>query len=275
MSISCPKNDEWLAFVGETLDGDRKADMRAHLGSCATCQQSLEEWQLLAKGIAAPLPGLDSDRVGEQLLAKLRAQPDARAPISWWRASLALGSLLAATAIVLLLILGERGPSPEKAQSFQARGGSSRTELARKVGAHFLVVRKGALVALSQDAIVSASEGLTLSYVNAIHPKKVYLLAFVLDSQREIHWLFPAYLRSSDNPLALELVASKDEIVLPDAVVPDAPAKGASTLVWMASFEQPTVASIESLPKAERTLASLQARWPKAELGHLRIQIHD
>lgn len=274
MTRPCLQESELLLLVNGELSANRAALLSQHLELCSVCQATSSSWQELQRGIGADVPNLAPQSATNAVMRRIRAgesTPARNGALRAWH--LGLGSVVAAVALLLIVVLGES--SDRRPQSFQARGANTESELARKVGADFYVMRDGALTNLTHASSLGAGEGLTLSYINAVRDKSVYMLAFVVDSQREVHWLYPAFTDPDTDPLAIELRIGDRQIVLPDTVEMDAPATGAGTLIWIASTQRRAVSSIETIAKEERTLNGLRKRWPESEVGHVSVQIEN
>ncbi len=272
MTRSCPQESELLLLINGEQTENRAALMSKHLRGCSRCQSTIRCWKDLQRGIAADMPNLEPQSAANAVMRRIRAgesTPTRDRSLRAWH--LGLGSAVAVAALMLFVIIGERrGDDPA---SFQARSANTGSELARKVGADFYAMRDGALAKLSHDIRLGSAEGLTLSYVNALRGTSVFMLAFVIDSQGEIHWLYPAFTDANTDPQAIKLRSSDQQIVLPETVQMDAPATGAASLVWIASTERRAVSSVETLAKQERTVGALRKRWPESEVGHLRVRI--
>lgn len=273
MTRPCPTKDEILLLVNGELAQNRATKLNQHVTSCSDCQLNVELWKQLQRGIAAGMPGLEPEDAGRSVMRRIRSTETETPSSSWPRAWYAvLGSTIIAAAVALV-VLQSTPVVPGSVETFQPRSGSAKTELARKVGLDFFVMREGVLTKLSENARISGTEGLTLSYINSVRKKKIYMVAFVLDAEQEVHWLYPAYMHTDTDPLAIELPTNNMETVLPETIELDAPALGPANLIWIASFNRLSVSSIETLTKLELSPMALRKRWPKAEVGNLRARL--
>lgn len=271
MTQTCPNEDDLFLFTAGDQTENLAVELNKHIADCNRCQSLMDRCKELRVGISADVPGLHPQNATNEVMRKIRSgnpQPATRAWLRGWY--LGMGSAAAAAAVALFVVLGG---GENNSGTFQARSSETKPELERKVGADFYAMRDGALMKLDERMPVRAAEGLSLSYINAVRDRSVFMLAFVVDSQHEIHWLYPAYTDATKDPLAIELRATAQQVVLPDTVQLDNPAAGNASLIWIAATERRSVSSVEALAMKARTAASLRKLWPNSEVGHVRVRI--
>ncbi|NVB79741.1 MAG: hypothetical protein HOV81_15200 [Kofleriaceae bacterium] len=261
--MTCPRPDELARLLDGELSENRAAAARAHLESCAHCTRELAVQRRLLDDLAAPAAGIEADRLVASVVARLTPQAARRS-----RAPMFAG-LVAATAAALVLVLVAVRPDRD-AGTFAARGGSG--GLAREVGVvlHRLAPQA---IELTRGEHVRSDTRYLATYRNI--GSTVHLLAFAVDAQGTVHWLYPAYLDARTDPGALALAPVAHETALPDAVVLDRPAPGPLRLITIVSASPRSVSMIERLSPAELQPAALASRFPDDVIRELVVNVDE
>jgi hypothetical protein len=225
--------------------------------------------------LKGPLPEVDPDAAVEDVMGRLpTAVADARAvgrrpAASRWSV---LGLGLAAALAVGFLVASPRllrGPG-EGSSAFQARGAPI-DSIARAVGVR-LVRASGSGGPLAPETHVRPDDAYAVRYDN-LSSRPVYLLAFAVDATEAVHWICPAYLEPGTNPSATAIAPSTIDARLPSAVQLEGPAPGRMRFVAILSPSPLHVLDVDNLRGAELSTASLQARWPTADVREL-VTVH-
>ena len=100
-----------------------------------------------------------------------------------------------------------------------------------------------------------------------------YLLLFAVDAAHAVHWITPQYTDPAIDPVATRVDPSKEERLLPNAVVFEDLASGTVRVMSMLSAEPHRVSEIEGLPKEALTSEALMQRFPKAEIRQVSLRV--
>jgi hypothetical protein len=119
---------------------------------------------------------------------------------------LALSAALAA-AVMLVVFLPD---APRQEEGFAARGHDG-----NQVNLLIYRFQKGKSPALVVDEI-SRSDELAFAYENRTGKKR--LLVFGIDEEKNIYWYYPAWVKESDNPVAVPIQSGDAIHELPEAV---------------------------------------------------------
>lgn len=259
MNVTCPGVDELLRMLDGEVAERRAATLRLHVESCPACGGELRRGQRLLNRIAAPLEGTRPADV-EGVMRRLGSRPPPRpAPPRWAVATAALSALAACLlAFVLLPGRGEEG--------FQARGAVTAEEWTHQVGVNFYAVEPKPR-RLERSTPVSRDTPLLGVYRNLDTTGPVYLLAFAVDAQGTVHWLYPAYTEATQDPASVLLPTRHEDTPLSETVVLDTPAQGPARLVTVLSREPLHVSDIELLPPEQLSTGALRARLGAAQVS--------
>jgi hypothetical protein len=271
MSVPCPAGDEFTRLLDGELTENRAAHLRQHAAACPTCAAELEAQQALLARLAAPVPGLPSDGAMAALVARLdAADADAAAEASAARSARRLPGPrvwagLAAAAAVLAVVW----VTPwHREEAFTPRGdGATWTQ---KVGVDLWALR-GAPRRLAPDDALDPGVALVASYSN-LDPAPAWLLAFALDDQGEVHWLYPGYHDARTNPQALRLEGSVAQRALPESVILEQVPPGPLRLVTVLTRSPLHVSDVEAAAPADRSPEALRRRWPEARVDELVVR---
>ena len=273
--MNCPSDQTRLsALLGELSVNEARA-LETHRAGCARCRQALRaDEQLLSDLAAAPeLPRSDVSFTADVMAACAAASPatprqrarmlSARTPesirarsrqVMVWSGALAL----AACAAALLLVL----PWRMHATDFQARGAS--TGATPVVSADVLLVRDGAFHPVS-GARLHEGDALAVRYTNAGDVPK-YLAVFALDAQRELHWIYPAYVDEAANPSSVALAPEVRGQLLSEVVEPEAPAEGELRVFAVVTNTPIYVKDVEAMPRRQLDSNRIEAAFSSANV---------
>ena len=249
---TCPPRDEWLRHLDGEVTANRAAELALHAEACGSCGKQTVALDGILRALKAP-----SVTTGPATVARVMAHLDdapAKPARAWWPRFLVGGMAFAAAAAVLLLVVRAR-PSEDE---FTARGAKS-TPVA--VAIHAL---GSELTRLEPGAQVTPQTAYVASYRNT--GGAAFVMVFAIDSARELHWLYPAFTDAATDPASVEVAATLAARLFEETVILDAPARGAMQLVVLVSSQPLRVSVLERLPRDQRTLDAIRARWPAAEL---------
>ena len=268
-SKPCPTETELLAFADADLSPEQLQRVEQHLEVCSSCARQVVGLSRLIEDIAAPLAPADQD-IGEHVASVMkrldepvRAEPT-RA-LMWGAVAVAV---LAAAAALLFV----RGQSSEREQGqLAARGGSTEPALSRDVGVQ-LYTQATELRALTAGSKIGAQSSLTAGLRNTGRTP-VYLLLFAVDARHEVHWIAPEFTVPGSNPRAVQVAPQAEERLLPTAAVFDDLTPGPLRLIALLSAEPSSVADVESLTAEQLSSHGLTARFPRAEVRELAVEV--
>lgn len=269
-SKPCPTETELLAFADADLSPEQLERVERHLEVCSSCARQVVALSRLIEDIAAPLAPADQDlsehvaAVMKRLDEPAKAQP-ARA-LTWGAVTVAV----LAAAAVLLFVRGRSGDDLERGQ-FAARGGLSEPALSRDVGVQ-LYTQTPELRALTAGSKIQAQSSLTAGLRNTGRTP-VYLLLFAVDAHNDVHWIAPEFTVPGSNPRAVSLAPQAEERLLPTAAVFDDLAPGPLRVIALLSAEPSAVADVESLTPEQLSSHGLTARFPRAEVRELAVEV--
>ncbi len=267
MNNPCPKPEELLRLIDGELTENRGSRLRSHLSTCRSCAQELEAQERLVARIAATVDGLPSPGAAQAVLRRLDAAAAPRPrDLPRWRAALLCAGGLATVAALAFVAL------PRGARD----GGEFRTRGAAVAWTSKVGIEVWALEAtprkLAAGARVAQGTAFVASYSN-VDTAPAHLLAFALDGEGEVHWLYPGYEDASTDPAAVRLEPRHVQQALPEAVALEGVPVGPLRIVWIISRGPLRVSSVEAPPTGERTLEAVRARFPGAVVGELVVRV--
>ena len=267
--MKCPPPEEWLQLVDGELAERRARACREHALGCAACDAEHQMARDLIERLGETPELSDADGFVERLMARVaaheRGRPSSRrAP--WWPLAVAATLLTGVAAGVWLAFPGVEQQVVQHAPrapigEFAPRGASHHDPLAL-VRVRVLTLDAGPVEA---GTLLDPGVAFTVGYRNPASAP-AHLMVFAVDSAGVLHWLYPAYLDATQDPLAVRLEPTRTERLMPDSVVLEDVAPGALTLVTLLSDGPLSVSEIEPLPAAELRLARLRERFPAAHV---------
>jgi hypothetical protein len=247
---------------------NRARELESHVASCPHCRRELAaQDRLIARLREPPEPPAEQDV--QAVMARLRLQPPPRRSI--WSPSWTAG--LAAACLATLGVTLWRVVPSTSSEQFTARGERPSPSLHRQVGVDLLSVGQPP-VRLRPGAIVQPTTPLFARYRN-LGEVPAYLLLFAQDSAGELHWLYPAYLATGEDPRSISLPPATQDTLMSEAVVLDHPAAGPLQVFALVTSEPIRVLDVEGLGKVPLTEALLRAHWPEAALTCWTLMIEE
>jgi hypothetical protein len=216
-----------LSYLDQELGSDEAAAVERICLDSAAVRQRLDTLGALRRGLAAPVPALETRELDRDLHAEAEHQSRlqrSRAPEPSARRALMLrlGFVFAASALLLLGVgLGQLS------QRVRAKSAGPAASPARWAGIRaFRLVPGGEPERLRRS--VHPEDGLLFAYTNLGGEPFEHLMLFCLDAKREVHWLYPAYASERENPRSIPIQVGQ-ELALSEVVWLDLP-KGPLTI---------------------------------------------
>jgi len=248
--MSCLSEKEWILYVDEQLTTDRAREAEHHLETCAGCKQKLAGLRKLASTIAASAVHDDgSSFITSTLFAMDRSHGQTT---KWWKYAAAAAVILIALPVSYRIIANRS----DNRGTFIARGGSNSSMLQKLTGVETFLVSNGKQLPLRNGITLTREPKLAFRTTNATQ-NPLYLLAFGIDSQGEIHWFFPAFNDPKTNPKAIALPARTQNRMLQELVQPEGCSQGLMRIVTVISPARRSVDQIETLLKGLSASANL------------------
>jgi hypothetical protein len=243
--MRCPPDEALIALGDGELAESHAQAVRAHVAECTRCRAELAKLAELGGDLRARVPGalgMDVEAFADVVLAQIdrpRAEPrEAR-----WRR---WGVILAAAAALPLAATAAYrwSHAPNQDGEWTARGSASvPAELKRTL------VRFGRVTATSFEPLVDGAtlqgDALLAVEVGATDGSPRFLLAFLVDSAGERHWIYPVYEPGAPPPSSVAMPVTTTPRVLGSMVRLDRPAVGAGRLVAIVLPRSETVEHVE------------------------------
>jgi hypothetical protein len=275
---ACPFRDDLPSLADGDLPPERADRLRAHLAGCAACRDEEGRLGATIADLRVPLAPAPFDVRAHVagVMARLdqpHREPSRTRARSLWAGA---GSLVAALVVVVYLAVN-RAPAPAP-ETWQARGGSADSSLAREVGVWPCAI-EGAPRRLGPGAAIRSATPLSALYRNAGH-SPAYLLLFAVDGRGVVHWISPAYERADTDPPSTPLAAGPDQQLLGTtarlegvtpgrlrivAVIGRAPARVSDVEQLGPSLDAQAIASRIAGAEVRETLVEVQAPSPEAQ----------
>lgn len=262
-------DDELVRLIDTDLSPEQVERAERHLAECSSCAREFSELKTLVSDLRAPLPGAPLD-VAAHVDAVMARLDTTEKTVTRSRRALFGGALAAAAAAVLILALKRNEPDAP-AGVWTARGSGAEGSLSQNVGLT-LYARESSLRTLSNGASVRADVAFTAGLRN-LGDEPVHLLLFALDAKGAIHWIAPEYTVAGTDPMAMSVVPSATERLLPTAVAFDDIAAGLLRVVAVITKEPRRVSEIETLAASELRSERLRHRFPGADVRELALDI--
>ena len=266
MTAPCPEPEELFQWLDGETTTNRARQLEAHLAGCPQCRRERAAQERLIARLGEP-PQPPDPRDVQAVMARIRGQPPLQRP-SWkpaWRVALAAACLVV---LGVTLWQARQEPAPER---FAARGGSTAPALHRLTGVDLLSAGQPPVL-LRPGAVLRPETPLFARYRN-LGEAPAFLLLFAQDAAGELHWLYPAYLTTEDDPLSVELAPLARDTPMSEAVVLERPAAGPLHVFALVTPEPLRALDVEGLEQRPLTEALLRARWPEAVLTHWNLMI--
>jgi hypothetical protein len=183
-------------FSGTIRPRDERR-MREHLPTCAPCREHYQRHLVLGALDPDAIPARIRIGVGLGLAPRSK---------SWWP-WLTGASLAAATALFLVAL--PRASVPDL--GFQARGAK-----AAPIARLFIYRLKDGSPPVRAQRTIHANDELGFAYQNPAGYER--LLVFGVDSNRQVHWYYPAWTAATETPRAVPIARDSEVHELPEAV---------------------------------------------------------
>jgi hypothetical protein len=272
--MTCPDRDVLVALGDGELAESRAQSVRAHTAGCTRCRGEVDELAAIARDLRAPLPGALGGRTAEAFADDVMAnldRPAARTRDARWPRW--IGVLAAAAALPIAFGLAHRfGRQDGDANDWTARGGLASAEATKRTLVQFGRVSGTAFEPLADGARLDA-DALIAAEVGGTDGAPRYLLAFLVDSAGERHWIYPTYEPGAPPPSAMALPVTVAPRVLGSMVRLDRPASGAAQLVAIVLPRSEGVDHVEHAPRDRLTREQLAKHYEGALVVVTRVEI--
>ncbi len=226
--------------------------------------------------LRAPLgpPSFDARAHAAVVMARLD-QPAMRTTRPRAASLWAGGGSVAAGLVLVVYLAFNRAPDPASG-TWQARGGSAASSVAREVGVWPCAI-EGAPRRLGPRSAIGSQTALSALFRNA-GDAPAFLLLFAVDVRGEVHWISPAYERADTDPPATMLAAGPEERLLATtavlAGVPIGPLRIVA-IVARADREGRTPARVSDVERLAQPLdaPAIAARFPGAEVRETLVEV--
>ncbi|MBX3209985.1 MAG: hypothetical protein KF764_33455 [Labilithrix sp.] len=275
--MTCPDHDVLIALDDGELGESQAEAVRSHAGGCTRCRAELAALAAIAGDLRAPVPGALAGRSAESFADGVLARLDERRPLPRVsRLPRWVGLIAAAAALPLAAAAAYRYASPPATDEWAARGlaasatTTKRTlvQFGRVSGTSFEPVTDGAR--LDADALIAAEIGAT-------EGASRFLLAFMVDSTGERHWIYPAYeahAESAPSPSSIALPSTAAPRVLGSMVRLDRPAPGPARLVAIVLSGSESIDHVEHAAVDQLSREQLEVHYPGALVVTTHVEIH-
>jgi hypothetical protein len=143
--------------------------------------------------------------------------------------------------------------------------------LSRDVGVQ-LYAQESALRPLSSGSSIGTTTALTAGLRN-LGPQRAHLLLFAIDSRQVVHWIAPEFTAPGSDPEATSIAAATGERLLPTSAVFDDLAPGPLRVVAVITATPTRVSEVETLSAEKLSDSALLARFPRAEIRQILLQV--
>ncbi|MFT3926280.1 MAG: hypothetical protein QM778_27290 [Myxococcales bacterium] len=245
--MNCPGEDRLLLELLGELSVNESSELERHRQGCASCAGIRLEYRQLSASLSSPAPCGQSDdafvaRVMERTRELALLKGESRRPESGRsRLAVRLGAVALGVAAAASLALWHGRPLEEH---FAARGAKVAREHAVSAHASLFLVRQGVARPL-EGAELQAGDGLAVRCSNPGRTAR-YLAVFVVDTAREVHWIYPSYVDANSAPESLRLEPGAHERLLPEIVEPELPAMGPMQAFALFTAEPVSVRDVEA-----------------------------
>lgn len=221
--MTCLTDDQLAARVDGELTENQNRTADAHLSTCGHCRAMLDRMRRAVQALPAAVPSRDDAAFSREVIDGLTRA--GRSPLrSAWSRPLGL-----AVAALLAVVLVPRLRSPSRDEEvFTARGGPNRLDLAREAGLAVFVHPGSAPGSKHPPApreVVRAGDGFSFELFNRTK-EALYTAVLAVDASGEVHWFYPAWRDSSEDPSSVEVPPGSPAHALSDGVTPEGLAPG-------------------------------------------------
>jgi|GEM_PF-3330691 len=254
--MTCPSEQQVIAAALGELSPDQATLVGQHIAQCDACGEQMHAHcglvALLRPDAADPGEAAVFSR---RVMNRCGTAPKQVVPL--YRRPWAYGSIAVAAAAAVWL---SRPGTLTHEDAVAARGSVVRSSL--DATPDVLLLRGSALLPI-QDAELHPGDGITLRYWNP-SDEPIYLTAFALDADATIHWIYPAYMDETQNPMSVRLERSVEGTLLAEAMEPENPANGRLRIVALLTPDPLTVRDVEA--RLTRGSHDLRRTFPTASV---------
>lgn len=272
--MTCPEHDVLIALGDGELPESQARSVRAHAGACTRCQADMGSLASISDDLRAPVPGALGRRTAEAFADAVLAKLDAPRPVPA-RASFRrwIGLLAAAAAIPIAFTLAHRSTSTLRgSDEWTARGGASNVPATTRTLVRFGRVSGTAFEPLTDGARIDA-DALLAAEIGGTEGEARFMLAFLVDSAGERHWIYPAYEPEALPPSSIALPATTAPRVLGSMVRLDRPASGPARLVAIVLPQSESVDHVEQASLDDLSSERLAAHYPGGFVVNVSVEI--
>ncbi|HET7542632.1 MAG TPA: hypothetical protein VFK05_22330 [Polyangiaceae bacterium] len=235
------------AHLEDEVTPSERAAIEAELRESASARRTLEQLRNLKELLAAPAPNLENMDLAARVRVAVRKEQKAPPPPPRARrlAAFLLGGL--AACIGCALFFSHRQP---EFSEFRAKGDDSPLLEGRR-WAGIQVHRLGERDNVEPlGATLSRNDGLLFSYTNLGQKPFDYLMIFGADAAGEVHWFYPAYESTAQNPVSIAIAHGRANAPLGELVQQDL-AEGPLVLYALFTKQPLSVLEVEAWLKKD------------------------
>ena len=272
--MTCPEQDVLIALGDGELPESQARSVRAHAHGCTRCQAELAALASLAEDLRAPVPGALGRRTAESFADDVLAKLDATRPMPQ-RARFRrwIGLLAAAAALPLAFTLAHRYTgAPPPSEEWTARGGASSAPATARTLVRFGRVSGTSFEPLAEGTQLEA-DALLAAEIGGTEGSPRFMLAFLVDSAGERHWIYPSYEPGAPPPSSIALPVTTGPRVLGSMVRLDRPASGGGRLVAIVLPQSESVDHVERASLDDLVSERLAAHYPGAFVVTVSVEI--
>ncbi len=274
--MTCPEHDVLIALGDGELSESQARWVRAHAGACTRCQADMASLASITDDLRAPVPGALGRRTAEAFADDVLAKLDAPRPVpqrAAFRRWIGLLAAAGALPIAFAFSLAHRSAEvPRGADEWTARGGASNASVTMGTLVRFGRVSGKAFEPLADGARIDA-DALLAAEVGGTEGQPRFMLAFLVDSAGERHWIYPAYEPDAPPPSSIALPVTAAPRVLGSMVRLERPASGPARLVAIVLPKSESVDHVEQVSVDDLSPERLATHYPGAFVVNVNVEI--
>ncbi len=272
--MTCPEDDVLVTLSDGELGEKQSRAVRAHVEQCTRCRAELGELASIGGDLRAPLSGALGGQTAESFADGVLAQLDRprSSPASRWpRWTMMLAAAAALPLTVTAAVHYTRAPNTEE---WTARGGASEgVSSVKRTLVRFGRVTDTSFEPIAEGSVVEA-DALLAAEVGGTEGAPRFLLAFLVDSAGERHWIYPVYEPGAPPPSSVALPVTAGPRVLGSMVRLDHPAPGPGRLVAIVLPRNENVDHVEHAALDQLAYDRLAAHYEESLVVVTRVEIH-
>lgn len=206
-----------FAYLERDLSPADAAAVEAQLADSPAARRQLESYRKITEALGAAAPELESLDLVSVVRRQVEQAAPPRPPVRARRGFLYAGVLAAAACVGLMMGVTGLGLQDEVRKK-----GVTSPAPDRWAGVHlYRVAGTAAPTLLEKDhPDLGSGDGVLVSYTNLGPLPFDYLMVFAVDAQRQVTWLYPAWERASEDPLAIPVRKGAAEVELRSLIRP-------------------------------------------------------